>query len=109
MNFAVYPLSAKIMGIGECWCEQQVGEPVDCHPVYLLGPGHGRVVGAQACFDMSERDAKFTCCQCAAKCARRITLDDDQIGGIERQEPPKRRPDHFGVLHGVGLPRAVEQ
>ena len=73
------------------------------------GQGMVGIVGAKARLDMGQRDADFARGQRAAKGARRVALDDQQVGRIERQQPAQRGADQFGVEHRIGLAGAAER
>ena len=88
---------------------KQVGQSVDRDPVFFLRPGQVGIVGPKSRLDMGQRDARLARRQRAAERARRVALDDEQIGRVHRQQPLERRPDQVGMEHRVGLTRAAER
>ena len=70
--------------------EQQRGDRVDLGPILLFRPRQGAVAGAQARFDMSDRDARRRCGAGSADRARRIALDDQQVRRIAGQRAERR-------------------
>jgi hypothetical protein len=64
--------------------EQQVGAGVDRRTVFLLRPRHGRVMAAQAGFDVRDRDSGSERREGATESARRVSLDDEQIGRLAK-------------------------
>lgn len=64
-------------------------------------------MGAQAGFNMRDRDAGNEGCRCGAARARRIALHDEHVGRPAQQRPQRRRyVPHVPV--GIGKTRAVE-
>ncbi len=90
------------------WGEQQVGEPVDGHPVALLGPRHRQVEAAQPRLDVRERQVKRGGGPCPAERARRVALDNDHVGQVADQHRHDRALDAGGMLDRVGDAGAIE-
>ncbi|HEX6072098.1 MAG TPA: hypothetical protein VFY95_03725 [Sphingomicrobium sp.] len=88
--------------------EQQVGLGVDRGAILLLGPGQAWVMRSKPCFDMGHADAGSEACERSTETARRIALDDEQVGRRAKQRK-KRRGDvpHVGVR--ILLPGTVEE
>ena len=59
--------------------EQQVGVGVDHGAIFLLRPGQQRIMRPQARLDMRDRDPGDEGSQRAAKRARRVALNDDEV------------------------------
>ena len=87
--------------------EQQVGEQVDLDSIFFLRPGQRRIVGAQPGFDVGERDHGRGGGARRAERARRIALDDQQIGTIG-EERPQCRCNLFDMRVRVGFTRTIE-
>ena len=85
------PSRAEICGGQRGRREQQVSLGVDRRAIFLFGPGHGRIVAAQPRLDVRDRDGGDEPRQSAAEGARRIALDDQQVG-----TPAKLRLDRRG-------------
>ena len=100
-------LRAKVRRGQRGWREQQVGPRVDCGPIFLLGPGQERVMGPEPRLDMGDRHLGGEGGERRAKRARRIALDDQEVG--RRAKPlEKRGGDGADVAVRVLLARATE-
>ncbi|GAA5608349.1 hypothetical protein Sgri01_06713 [Streptomyces griseus] len=85
---------------------QDVGQPVDDHPVVLLG--HRTVVAAQPRLDVDQRDRPGVGHEGAGEGRVGVALDDDRerrLGGESLVERGQSRRD----LHGSGLPAHTGQ
>ncbi len=87
--------------------EQQVGARVDLGAILLLRPGQGAVAGAEPGFDVGERDRGCQRAARAAERARRIALDDQQVGRL-REQRSKRGFDFAHVRVGILLAGTAE-
>jgi len=87
--------------------EQQVGARVDLGAIFLLRPRQRAVAGAEPGFDMGERDRGCERGARAAERARRIALDDQQVGR-PREQRSKRGFDFADVRVGILLAGTVE-
>src|ERR1700733_1283991 len=61
-------------------CAMQVCELRNCASVRLLGKRHATVAAAKSSFDMDQRDRGICCSKSARERARRVALNDDDIG-----------------------------
>ena len=75
--------------------EQQVGVGVDHGAIFLLRPGQQRIMRPQARLDMRDRDPGDEGSQRAAKRARRVALNDDEVRRLtqKRQKGAGHRLD----------------
>ena len=100
-------LAGKVEGGEVGRCEQQVGTGVDLGPIFLLRPGQGAVAGAEAGLDMGERNRGRERGAGTAERARRVALDDQQVGR-GREQRSKRGFDPGDMRVGVLLAGAIE-
>ena len=100
---AADPVAAQIRGIARGGREQQVGNPVDRDSILLLRPRLRWVEAAQTSLDMGKRDASFACRQRPTERARRVALNDYQVGPLKGQGAFGRGAYQVGVNHRVYL------
>lgn len=105
MDGAGATLTAEVRGADRGRREQQVGKRVDFDSKNFLRPRLRRVMGAQPGFDMAKRQSERDRCPRPAERARRIALDQHQIGPARSPRPGQRLRHALDMLEGVGQPR----